>query len=330
MRRGIPERRSRAAEWARLCGGLALPVLALSVAGGRIGVVPAMALEPLVVFGFIIGFVALGLALYSLADIWVTGAEGAGVALAGILYASPVLVMLGLVAAGAIAYPRLTDISTDLNDPPRFFAPGSAHPALSPTRVEVQRASYPSIVSHHYPLPLSTVYVAARDVMTEKGWTVTRDVRPPILPDAPAAAPASQVVAEDEALTQALALKSVVTQSRSGMATETPADVPPGALSGVDAPPVGVFAPANDVVPTEQAFLEAVASTLIFGFVDDVVVRLRVTPDGTQVDMRSASRVGQHDLGQNARRIKSFFADLDAKLQPEPGTEAADAASLSQ
>ena len=92
-----------------MAGGLALPVLVLSVAGARVGVVPQMALEPVVVAGFVLGFLALGLALYSLADIWVTGAEGARIALAGIVYASPVLVMLGLVAAAAIVYPRLTD-----------------------------------------------------------------------------------------------------------------------------------------------------------------------------------------------------------------------------
>ena len=33
--------------------------------------------------------------------------------------------------------------------------------------------------------------------------------------------------------------------------------------------------------------------------------------------MRSASRLGEHDLGQNARRIRAFLADLDAILRPE-------------
>jgi uncharacterized protein (DUF1499 family) len=327
MRRGIPERRSRAAGWARLAGGLTLPVLALSVAGARIGVVPQIALQPVVIAGFVLGCVALGLALYSLADIWVTGAEGARTAFAGIVYASPVLVTLGLVAAAAIAYPRLTDVSTDLEDPPRFFAPGAAHSAPDPGRSAVQRTSYPTIVSHLYPMSLGTVYVAVRDVIVEKGWTVTRDVHPPIVLDAPAQAPVSQAVAEDDAVTAALALKSVVTQSRSGMATETLAPTAQPMEGQVTVgPPVGVFA----LVPTDRATLEAQATTFVFGFLDDVVVRLRETPDGTQVDMRSASRAGAHDLGENARRIRRFFVDLDARLQPEPGTDAAGAVSLSR
>jgi uncharacterized protein (DUF1499 family) len=327
MRRGIPERRSRAAGWARLAGGLTLPVLALSVAGARIGVVPQIALQPVVIAGFVLGFVALGLALYSLADIWVTGAEGARTAFAGIVYASPVLVTLGLVAAAAIAYPRLTDVSTDLEDPPRFFAPRAAHPAPDPARSAVQRTSYPTIVSRLYPLSLGAVYVAARDVIVEKGWTVTRDVPPPILPDAPVEGAAGQAVAEDDALTAPLAPKSVVTHSQSEMATETVTSAAPPVDGQVTVgPPVGAFV----LAPTDQATIEAQATTLVFGFLDDVVVRLRGTPDGTQVDMRSASRVGAHDLGENARRIRSFFVDLDARLQPEPGTDAAGSVSLSQ
>jgi hypothetical protein len=324
MRRGILERRSRAAGWARLTGGLALPVLVLSVAGARFGVVPQVALEPAIIAGFVLGFLSLGLAIYSLADIWITGAEGAGLALAGIVYASPVLVMLGLVATAAVVYPRLTDVSTDLGDPPRFFGPGAAHPAPDPERSSIQRASYPTIVSHVYPSPLGAVYRAAHDVMSERGWTMTRDVHPPFMPDALSNAPVSQAVAEDEAVTAALALKSVMTQSRSGLATETLPTTESTEGEVTVGPPIGEFA----LAPTTQAILEAQASTLIFGFLDDVVVRLRETPDGTEVDMRSASRIGAHDLGENARRIRKFFADLDAKLQPEPGTETAGAVSL--
>ena len=78
MRRGIPVRRSRAADWARLCGGLALPVLALGVIGTRSRAGPAD--------GGAAGAhrrvscsasLALGLAFYSLTDIWNSGAEGA-------------------------------------------------------------------------------------------------------------------------------------------------------------------------------------------------------------------------------------------------------------
>ena len=47
---------------------------------------------------------------------------------------------------------------------------------------------------------------------------------------------------------------------------------------------------------------------------DDVVIRVAETPQGTRVDMRSKSRVGQSDLGANAERVRTFLAELDQQL----------------
>ncbi len=63
------------------------------------------------------------------------------------------------------------------------------------------------------------------------------------------------------------------------------------------------------------AGIEASVKTLLFAFRDDVAIRLIATPDGTRVDMRSASRWGRHDLGQNGRRIRAFMGELDIALQ---------------
>jgi uncharacterized protein (DUF1499 family) len=110
-----------------------------------------------------------------------------------------------------------------------------------------------------------------------------------------------------------LSLKSVITQSRSGAATE----IQPGSI----APPQP--AAGEGVAPENEATIEGTAPTLVFGFLDNVVVRLRATPGGTRVDMRSASETGKHDLGENARRISSFFKELDSVLQREPADAAA-------
>jgi uncharacterized protein (DUF1499 family) len=64
--------------------------------------------------------------------------------------------------------------------------------------------------------------------------------------------------------------------------------------------------------------LEATTTSRLFGFHDDVIVRVR--PDaggGSLVDMRSKSRVGQGDLGANAARIRAFQAALQARQQPK-------------
>ena len=59
-----------------------------------------------------------------------------------------------------------------------------------------------------------------------------------------------------------------------------------------------------------RGHIEATATTPLFGFKDDIVIRLSPEGKGTRVDMRSASRVGMSDLGANAARIQSFMAEL--------------------
>ncbi len=58
----------------------------------------------------------------------------------------------------------------------------------------------------------------------------------------------------------------------------------------------------------------AQARSFLFGFTDDIVIRIRPDPLGALLDVRSASRVGEHDLGANARRIRLFLSELDMVL----------------
>jgi len=62
----------------------------------------------------------------------------------------------------------------------------------------------------------------------------------------------------------------------------------------------------------QAGVLEATDTSLFFRFKDDVVLRARPAAGGagTEVDMRSISRVGGSDVGMNAKRIRSFLADL--------------------
>ncbi len=65
----------------------------------------------------------------------------------------------------------------------------------------------------------------------------------------------------------------------------------------------------------EEILLEVVARTWLLGFTSDVVIRLADEGETTYVDMRSVSRYGIHDLGENADRITAFMAALDAEVQ---------------
>jgi uncharacterized protein (DUF1499 family) len=68
-------------------------------------------------------------------------------------------------------------------------------------------------------------------------------------------------------------------------------DVPPGGRSG-------------------QGRIEAVAETRLMRFRDDVTVRIRPAGNETRIDIRSASRVGRHDFGANASRIRRLVEEI--------------------
>lgn len=64
-----------------------------------------------------------------------------------------------------------------------------------------------------------------------------------------------------------------------------------------------------------QRTIEATATTATFSFVDDISIRVEpVTEFVTRVNVRSASRVGKGDFGQNARNIRAFQAEMNRRL----------------
>jgi len=93
----------------------------------------------------------------------------------------------------------------------------------------------------------------------------------------------------------------------------------------VSTPPSAVFEAAESlardngwqVVAADRGAgrIEAIATTRMMRFKDDVVIRLRPEGEKTRVDMRSKSRVGVGDLGTNARRIRAFLATLAERVR---------------
>lgn len=65
--------------------------------------------------------------------------------------------------------------------------------------------------------------------------------------------------------------------------------------------------------------IHAEAKSLLFRFVDDVRIKLKLDQNAlTRVDMWSASRGGRGDFGVNRRRIVRWFRDLDRRLGAAP------------
>jgi uncharacterized protein (DUF1499 family) len=61
----------------------------------------------------------------------------------------------------------------------------------------------------------------------------------------------------------------------------------------------------------EAGTIEAVATSRLFHFQDDIVIRVRPDGGGSRVDVRSKSRDGQGDFGANAARIRAYVAELE-------------------
>jgi uncharacterized protein (DUF1499 family) len=92
----------------------------------------------------------------------------------------------------------------------------------------------------------------------------------------------------------------------------------------IAAPPDQAFAAAKraadamggwEVTATDPAEgrIEAVATTAIFGFHDDIAIRVRPDGTGSRVDVRSKSRDGRGDLGANANRIRAYVATVESQ-----------------
>jgi len=68
----------------------------------------------------------------------------------------------------------------------------------------------------------------------------------------------------------------------------------------------------------QPGYIEAVDRSLLFGITGDIVMRVRGGESRARVDVRSASRYVEHDLGANAERVQNMLAQVEtavAKLE---------------
>jgi hypothetical protein len=248
-----PTRRvSRAATWARRLGTFAAILGIVAIAAHRLG--PSEGLPGVAVAGVVLATAgsAVLLAVFALAAIWRSGDDGAGAAFVGLVWGAATLVPMMPAVVGAASFPSLSQVTTDLADPPAFVwaarerPPGANDPdRLDPDQAALQGEAYPTIVPLRVDAPAAEAYQMALALVAERRWRVL-DRR----------------------------------------------------------------APQNRI----PGRIEAVARTQVYGFRDDIVIR--VTPLGAdaRIDMRSASRFGHHDFGENARRVIAFMTELRDRI----------------
>ena len=72
-----------------------------------------------------------------------------------------------------------------------------------------------------------------------------------------------------------------------------------------------------EIVTNDEAGLrlEGTHTSFWYDFKDDVVVRIQPKGEGSQIDIRSTSRVGLSDLGANATRVRGILEGVKQRLQ---------------
>ena len=109
---------------------------------------------------------------------------------------------------------------------------------------------------------------------------------------------------------------AVAAQQRAAYPDIAPADYPVATAAAFEA----ALAAARDmgwtIVAADEAAgrIEAIDRTFWFGFIDDIVIRVRPTDAGSRIDVRSTSRVGVSDIGTNAARVRAYLAELAARI----------------
>ena len=108
----------------------------------------------------------------------------------------------------------------------------------------------------------------------------------------------------------------VAAQQQDAYPDIAPADYPLAAGAAYEA----ALAAAHDmgwtIVAADAAAgrIEAIDRTFWFGFIDDIVIRVRPTDAGSRIDVRSVSRVGVSDMGKNAARVRAYLAELEDQI----------------
>lgn len=287
---------SHSAFYARRLALLGFVMFIMAWALHRFGPLETPAFLAVVAVCAILAGIAFYLAILGLVMLWTRGARGGVAAAQAIVLAVLPLLPIVLGAPAYLNQPPIYDISTDLVDPPKWIAEVKADQSwLGPRAAataedrEAQMIAYRGLTGRRYEGALDRVYTAARKVAQGSGIEISDEHGAPegALDEFPAI---NHKGATDEAV--------------------------PDALDNV---PVPLPRPQYEEGPGEEtttgdASIQGVHRTLIFGFRQDIVIRLREEAETTLVDVRVETRYGKHDLGSGAALIETYLRALDAEL----------------
>ncbi|HEY8564030.1 MAG TPA: DUF1499 domain-containing protein [Beijerinckiaceae bacterium] len=187
MRRLILEEPvSRAAIWSPRVAAFAIAVTVIAVILVRFGRIELLPGAVSIATGLVLAGVAVLLALAAFARVWTEGRRGLGSAVYGLVLAAFVLGYPGFYALRGLTLPRLTDVTTDIDQPPTFSrsqaafeARGGRVPADPPAETrQRQRDAYPFVAPLTLDLPPQEAYEIVRQAALNRGWSIVEASRP--------------------------------------------------------------------------------------------------------------------------------------------------------
>lgn len=290
---------SIAASWSRRLGRFTLLLALMALVLHRMSMLTMPNAIAAILLASVLATFVLGLAMIGFFMLWQIGAKGGHASFNGMVMALMVLIPVGLAASRYVLLPEIHDVSTDGVDAPEWLEPPQIEASwlrrrdgAAPAARVLQEVAYPQITGRRYEGAIDRVLLAVRAVVAENKWTPVANIGLDVLVNG---------------------LEPSVANS----ATE-----PAPAASNGEADPARapLPAPRPDIenLPLEPlptfAVLQYTTRTLVLGVPQDILVRLSEEEETTFVDMRAATRDGDHDLGLNARLIKDFLRDLDIRL----------------
>lgn len=234
------------------------------------------------------------LAVIGIGALWFKGARGGKASVSALLFAALPLAAAAYGVSNYVNLPPIYDVSTDTAMPPEWLEAPAADQSWLGTRRPVgasdrqaQLARWRDLTGRRYDGGLDRVYTAARKVAIDQGLDIRLERgAPELTPQDITGNEADQDGAVPDALDY------------------IPVPIP--RPEGADRETVGL-PPGDPSIQGEQR-------TFVFGFRQDVVIRLKEEPETTLVDMRVASRYGDRDLGAGVAYIERYLRALDAEL----------------
>ena len=275
------ERVSNSAIWCQRLAAFLVPYFLLVILLFRFNKIEAVQLLALVGIGLIISLVSVILAIRAVGDLWSRGYRGGSRVVRGALLALLVLTPFLYFAFLAVQLPLANDVSTNPYDPPQYIAAVEyraerGESGMNP--IFEYTPDYAREIVAAYPRLQSRRYPAGPERVLEAVTAIIQEQEWPIT----ASLGIPQTSAEPENGEEASA------ESEAELADNEP--------------------------ETSDIYIEFVERTLVFGFENDVVVRIISEDQNTLVDLRASSRWGRHDFGYNAGLINKFLEMLDTAL----------------